>query len=77
MFNMLNRLIWEGKKSPMVCKFLDSVSTFLYEIHWQYGSVFYLIEHVDLKKHPSPPVGLRIAFPIWRPAFIRIRSGKD
>jgi hypothetical protein len=61
----------------MVCKFLDSVSTFLHGIHRRYRSVLYLIERVDLKKHLFRPVGLRIAFPIWRPAFIRIRSGKD
>jgi hypothetical protein len=77
MFNMLNRWISKGKKSPMVCKFLDSVSTFLDGIRRQYGSVSYLIERVDLKKHALSPVGLRIAFPIWGPAFIRIRSGKD
>jgi hypothetical protein len=61
----------------MVCKFLDSVSTFLHGIHRQYRSVFYLIERVDLKKHTFPPVGLQIAFLIWRPGFIRIRSRKD
>ena len=61
----------------MVGKFLDSVSTFLRGIHQQYVCVCYLIERVDLKNHTFPPVGLRIAFPIWRPAFIRIRSGKD
>jgi hypothetical protein len=61
----------------MVCKFLDSLFAFFHGIHQLYGGLPYLLERMDLRNCAFQPVGLRIAFPIGRPAFNRIRSGKD
>jgi hypothetical protein len=77
MFNILNRWIREGKNSPMVCKFLDSVSAFFHGIRGRHGRLFYLLERIGLRNSMFLPVGLRIAFLIERPAFVRIRRGKD
>ncbi len=77
MFNMLNGWIGKGKNSPMVCKFLDSLSAFSNGIHRLYRSLTYLLEGMSLRDCAFLPVGLRIAFPIGRPAFMRIRNGKD
>jgi len=77
MFNMLNSWIERGKNSPMVCKFLDSVSGFSHKFDRLFGGIPYLLERVGLRNGGFQPVGLRIALPIGRPAFIRMRSGKD
>jgi len=77
MFNMLNRWIQEGKNSPMEGKFLDSMSAFFHRIHGLYGRLSYLLERMDLRSRGFQLVGIRIAFPIGRPAFIRVRYGKD
>ncbi len=61
----------------MVCKFLDSVFVFLHGMQLRSGSFSYLLERMDLRNCAFPLVGLRIAFSIWQPALIRIRSGKD
>jgi hypothetical protein len=77
MFNMMNRWMEEGNNSPMVCKFLDSLSAFFHEIPRLGGSSSYLLERMDLRDDQSPRFGFRIAFPIWQPALIRLRAGKD
>ncbi len=77
MFNMLNSWIGRGKNSPRMCKFIDFVSGFSHRFDRLYGGISYLLERVDLRNGGFQPVGLRIAFRIGRPAFIRIRSGKD
>jgi hypothetical protein len=77
MFNMLNIRIREGKKSPVVRKFLDSVSALRHCLVLLLLGPSYLLERMDLRNGEFSPVGLRIAFTICRPVFIRIRSGKD
>jgi len=77
MFNMLNIRIREGKKSPMVCKFLDSVSGFRHDPHLLLQRPCYLPDRMGLRHLVFLPVGLRIAFSIFRPAYNRSRSGKD
>jgi hypothetical protein len=77
MFNILNKGIREGRNSPMVCKFLDSVSDFFHEVPGLKEGPSYLVERMGLKSGGLEPVGLRIAFAMWQPVLIRIRSGKD
>jgi hypothetical protein len=77
MFNMLNIRIRKGMNSPMVCKFLDSVCAFRHCLVLPLEGPAYLHERMDLRNGALLPVGLRIAFSICRPVFIRIRSGKD
>jgi hypothetical protein len=77
MFNMLNRWIKEGKDSPMVCKFLDSLSAFFHGIHPFSGRPCYLLEEMELTDGTFPPFGFRTAFLICQPGLNRIRSGKD
>jgi hypothetical protein len=77
MFNILNKEIWEGKNSPMVRKFLHSLSAFPHRILGALARLSYLLEPMDLRDCESQPVGLRIAFLVHRPASVRIRTGKD
>jgi hypothetical protein len=77
MFNILNKEIREGKNSPMVHKFLHSLSAFPHRILGPLARLSYLLEPVDLRDCASQPVGLRIAFLVHRPASVRIRTGKD
>jgi hypothetical protein len=77
MFNRLNTRIAEGKNSPMVCKFLDSLSANSHSLLMLLRRACYLFEGMDLRKCAFEPVGLRIAFPIGRPVFSRIHGGKD
>jgi hypothetical protein len=77
MFNMLNNEIREGKNSPMVCKLLDWVSAFRHCLLPLLGRPSYLLERMDLRDGAFLPVGLRIAFCICGPTFVRIRTGRD
>ncbi len=77
MFHMLNIRIREGKKSPMVCKFLAAVSAFRHGLLLLSQRPSYLLERMGLRNCGFLPVGLRIAFSICRPVFSRIRNGKD
>jgi len=77
MFNMLNRRIPEGKKSPMVCKFLSSMCAFPPGPLLLPERPSYLLEQIGLRNYAFVPVGLRIAFLHRRPASVRIRIGKD
>ena len=77
MFNMLNIRIRRGKNPPAVCKYLDSVSAFRHCLVPLLEGPSYLLEGMDLRNHVFLPVGLRIAFSFRRPAFVRIRIGKD
>jgi hypothetical protein len=77
MFNMLNNGIRGGKNSPMVRKFVDSASAFFHGIPGLKKRPSYLVERMGLTIGGFEPVGLRIAFVIWQPVLIRIRSGKD
>jgi hypothetical protein len=61
----------------MVCKFLDSVSAFFHGIPGLKKRPSYLVERIGLTNDGFEPVGLRIAFAMWQPVLIRIRSGKD
>jgi len=76
MFNMLNNLVREGKNSPMVCKFLLSVSAFPQAFSPGFERPFYLLERKGFRNHPLQAVGLRIASLSLRPGFIQIRTGK-
>jgi len=75
MFNMLNNRFLEGKNSPMVCKFLDSLSAFFHEILRCRRSAFYLFERMDFRDGQFPRFGFRIALPIYQPGLIQ--NGKD
>jgi hypothetical protein len=67
MFNMLNNEIPGGKNSPMVCKFLDSVSAFFHGIPGLKKRPSYLVERIGLTSGGFESVGLRIAFAMWQP----------
>ena len=75
MFNALNKKIWEGKNSPMVRKFLHSLSAFSHGI--LDARLSYLLERMVLRDCASQPVGLQIALLVRRQAPVRIRTGKD
>jgi hypothetical protein len=77
MFNMLNKWIRQGKNSPIVCKFLDSLSAFSHEKQLPCGSLSYLLERMDLRACLFPTFGFRIAFCICQPGLIQIRRRKD
>jgi hypothetical protein len=77
MFNILNRETKEGKNSPMVCKFFDSLSASFRERLVLRGSPCYLLERMDLIDGRFAIFGLRIALPIWQPGLVRIRRRKD
>jgi hypothetical protein len=77
MFNIMNKEIREGKNSPMVRKILHSLSAFPHGILGALARPSYLLEPMNLRDCASPPVGLRIAFLVHRPASVRIRTGKD
>jgi hypothetical protein len=77
MFSIPNREIREGMYSPMMHKILHSSSTFSHGILGALPRPSYLLEPMDLRDCASPPVGLRIAFLVHRPASVRIRTGKD
>jgi len=77
MFNMLNRRIREGKKSPMVRKLLAWMSAFPHGLVRLPQRPSYLLEQIGLRDCAFLPVGLRIAFLVGRPASVRIRTGKD
>jgi hypothetical protein len=77
MFNMLNTYSGKGKNPPMVCKILDRVSAYPHGIPMACGTLFYLLEGMGFRNCQFPLFGSRIAFDIWRPALIRIPSGKD
>ena len=76
MFNMLNNLVREGKNSPMVCKFLLSVSAFPRTFTLGFERPFYLLEREGFRNHALQAVGLRIASLPVRPAVTQIRTGK-
>ena len=76
MFNMLNNLVREGKNSPMVCKFLLSVSAFPQACSPGLERPFYLLERKGFRNHALQAVGLRIASLSLRQGFIQIRTGK-
>ena len=76
MFNMLNTPIRVGKNSPMVCKFLLSVSAFPQAFSPGFERPFYLLERQRLRNHALQAVGLRIASLSLRPGFVQIRTGK-
>ncbi len=76
MFNMLNNLVREGKNSPMVCKFLLSVSAFPQAFSPGFERPFYLLERKGFRNRGLQAVGLRIASLSLRPGFIQIRTGK-
>ena len=69
MFNILNTTILEGKKSPMVCKFLSTMSAPAHSLCSPFPWLRYLLEGMGFKNQEIRMVGLSIAFPIWRPAF--------
>jgi hypothetical protein len=77
MFNMLNSRIGRGKNSPMVCKILSRMSAFRHGVALVLQGCSYLLERMGLRRRGFQPVGLRIAFSMGRPAFFRIRKGKD
>ncbi len=76
MFNMLNNLVRVGKNSPMVCKFLLSVSAFPRTFTLGFERPFYLLEREGFRNHALQAVGLRIASLSLRPGVIQIRTGK-
>jgi len=77
MFNRLNIRMAEGKYPPMVCKFLDAMSAFPYEIYRLCEGTLYLLEGMGFRNCRFPLFGSRIAFVTWQPVLLRIRSGKD
>ena len=77
MFNILNTTANLRKYSPLVCKFLDLLSSLFHGIQRRCQGSSYLLEKMELRDRQFPPFGFRIAFPICQPALIRIRSGKD
>ena len=77
MFGILNRWILDGKNSPLVCKFLSRMCVLAHIPFQSPGRPLYLLESKGLRNSDSGPVGLRIAFPIRRPAFVRVCRGKD
>ena len=58
MFNILNKEIWEGKNSPMVRKFLHSLSAFSHGILDALARLSYLLEQIGLRNCLFLPVGL-------------------
>jgi hypothetical protein len=77
MFHILNTHSGKGKNPPMVCKILDWVSSFRHGIPKLRGRLFYVLEGMGFRNCQFPLFGFRIAFVIWQPALLRIRSGKD
>jgi hypothetical protein len=69
MFSILNRWILEGKNSPLVCKFLSRMCALAHTLFQSPGRPLYLLESKGFRNFDPRPVGLRIAFPIGRPAF--------
>jgi hypothetical protein len=77
MFNMLNRRATRGKKPPIVCKSLDSVSRVTHGPAAWFEGRFYVLECRQLRNEVFPGVGLRIALIVLQPVLMRIPSGKD
>ncbi len=76
MFHILNTLAKLGKNSPMVCKFLHSLSVFRHALFPGLAAPFYLLEQMRLRNPAFRPIGLRIALPVRRTAFVPIFKGK-
>jgi hypothetical protein len=76
MFNTLNTMATRGKKPPLVCKFLDSLSGVFHGVRPCFGGVLYVLEGRELRGIIFAGVGLRIAFSVVEPVLIRIPSGK-
>jgi hypothetical protein len=77
MFRILNIWILDGKNSPLVCKFLSRMCALAHNLLQSPGRPLYLLESKGLRNSDSGRVGLRIAFPIRRPGFVRISRRKD
>jgi hypothetical protein len=75
-FNILNKRTRRGKKPPMVCKFLDSLSELSHGLTIWLEGPFYLHEGRELRSKVFADVGLRIALLVAQPVLIRIRSRK-
>jgi hypothetical protein len=69
MFNILNTMILKGKKSPMVCKILSTMSARARSLYSPFPEVRYLLEGMGFRNQEIRMVGLPIAFSIWRPAL--------
>ena len=63
MFNMLNRRSDLGKNSPLVCKFLATLTVFPHSLFLDRRGPLYLLERMGLRNRPVQPIGLRIALP--------------
>ncbi len=77
MFSLLNTVTKLRKYSPLVCKILDGMYFLFHGVQRLCRGFSYLIETMGLRGGQFPPFGFRIAFRIWQPGLIQIRSGKD
>lgn len=77
MFNILNKKPNLRKYSPLVCKFLDWMSSLFHESHWRSQGASYLLDKMELRDCKIPPFGFGIAFAIRQPGLIRIGNGRD
>jgi hypothetical protein len=75
-FNILNKRTRRGKKPPMVCKFIDSLSELSHGLTCWFEGSFYLLEGRELRNRVFAGVGLRIAFLVAQPVLIRIPRRK-
>jgi hypothetical protein len=76
MFNMLNSRAKSRKFSPLMCKFLATVSLFPRSLLALSQVFSYLLESMRLRTVVLESIGLRIATSLRRPAFAHIRTGK-
>ena len=63
MFNMLNKRTAQGTDSPLVCKFLVTLTAFPRSLFPARRSRLYLVERTGLTNRAIQPIGLRIALP--------------
>ncbi len=77
MFGLLNTTTDLRKYSPLVCKFLDLLSSLFHGLQRRCRGSSYLLEKTGLRDGEFPAFGFGIALTLRQPVLMRIRSGKD